>query len=113
MASVGRKVMSAGTFIGAIGLVRIQVLIRRANVAYPKEMADLLARLGYSEKSFEGSLMVIGYQYAVLRRPFFEMNGTSLERERNALLLWFAVLFTGVALGIAGLVMEFLESRPI
>jgi hypothetical protein len=111
MASVGRKVMSAGTFIGAIGVVRIRVLIRRANVAHPNEMADLLARLGYSEKSFEGSLMVIGYQYAVLRRPFFEMNGTSLER--NALLLWFAVLFTGVALGIAGLVMEFLESRPI
>lgn len=102
--------MSAGTLLGAIGLVRIQVLIRRASVSHPKEMADLIARLGYSEKSFEGSLMVIGYQYAVLRR---QMNGTSLERERNALLLWFAVIFTGVALGIAGLVMEFLESRPI
>jgi len=57
--------------------------------------------------------MVIGYQYAVLRRPFLEMNGTSLERERGVLLLWFVVFFTGLALCIAGLVMESLEFRPI
>jgi hypothetical protein len=113
MASVGRQVMSTGILLGAIGLVRIQVLIRRANVAHPKEMTDLLARLGYSEKPLEGSLIVIGYQYAVLRRPFLEMNGTSLERERGALLLWFVVFFTGLALCIAGLVMESLEFRPI
>ncbi len=105
--------MSAGTLLGATGLVRIQVLLRRANVAHPKELADLVARLGYSNKLYEGSLMVIGYQYAVLRRPFSEMTGTSFERERNALLLWFVALLAGVALGIAGFVMEFLESRPI
>src|SRR6202790_1822542 len=98
MASIGRRVMSVGTLLGAIGLVRIQVLIRRAHSAHPQEMEDLLARLGYSEKSVESSLMIVGYQYAVLRRPFLEMSGTSLERERSALLLWFAVMFTGVAL---------------
>jgi hypothetical protein len=111
MTSIGRKVMSVGTILAATGLVRIQMLVRRANVAHPKEMANLLAHLGYAERSLEGSLMVVGYQYAVLRRPFLEMDGTSLERERNALLLWYVVFFTGVSLGIAGLVTEFLESR--
>ena len=105
--------MSVGTLLGAIGLVRIQVLIRRAHSAHPQEMEDLLARLGYSEKSVESSLMIVGYQYAVLRRPFLEMSGTSLERERSALLLWFAVMFTGVALGVAGIAMEVLEAREI
>jgi hypothetical protein len=113
VASVGRKVMSVGTLLSAIALVRIQILIRHASGAHPKEIADLIARLGFSEKSLDGSLMVVGYQYAVLRRPFLEMNGTYLERERNALLIWYLILFTGVALGLAGLVMQFLESRPI
>jgi hypothetical protein len=105
--------MSVGTLLGAIGLVRIQVLIRRAHSAHPREMEGLLARLGYSEKSAEASLMIIGYQYAVLRRPFLEMSGTSLERERSELLLWFAVMFIGVALGVAGIAMDVLETRPI
>jgi hypothetical protein len=105
--------MSVGTLLGAIGLVRIQVLIRRARAAHPQEMEALLARLGYSEKSVESSLMIVGYQYAVLRRPFLEMSGTSLERERSALLLWFAAMFTGVALGVAGIAMEVLEARGI
>jgi hypothetical protein len=113
MASIGRRVMSAGTLLGAIGLVRIQVLIRRAHSAHPQEMEGLLARLGYSEKSAEASLMIIGYRYAVLRHPFLEMSGTSLERERSELLLWFAILFIGVALGIAGIAMEVLEARAI
>jgi hypothetical protein len=113
MASIGRRVMSVGTLLGAIGLVRIQVLIRRAHAAHPQEMESLLARLGYSEKSAEVSLMIIGYQYAVLRRPFLEMSGTSLEHERSELLLWFAVMFIGVALGIAGIAMEVLEARAI
>jgi hypothetical protein len=113
MASIGRRVISVGTLLGAIGLVRIQVLIRRAHAAHPQEMGDLLARHGYSEKSVESSLMIVGYQYAVLRRPFLEMSGTSLERERTALLLWFAVMFAGVALGVAGIAMEILEARAI
>jgi hypothetical protein len=105
--------MAVGTLLGAIGLVRIQVLIRRAHSAHPKEMEGLLARLGYSEKSAEASLTIIGYQYAVLRRPFLEMGGTSLERERSELLLWFAIMFIGVALGIAGIAMEMLDARAI
>jgi hypothetical protein len=113
MASIGRGLMSVGTLLGAIGLVRIQVLIRRAHSAHPRELEGLLARLGYSEKSAESSLIIIGYQYAVLRRPFVEMSGTSLERERSELLLWFAIMFIGVALGIAGVAMEVLETGAI
>jgi hypothetical protein len=113
MASIGRKLSSVGTLLGAIGLVRIQVLIRRTHAAHPREMADLLARLGYSEKSVQPSLLIVAYQYAVLRRPFLEVRGTSLERERSALLLWFAVMFTGGTLGVAGIVMEILEDGAI
>jgi len=57
--------------------------------------------------------MIVGYQYAVLRRPFLEIRGTSLEFERSELLVWFAVIFIGVALGIAGIAMEILEARAI
>lgn len=103
--------MAVGTLLGAIGLVRVQVLIRRAHSAHPQEMEGLLARLGYSEKSVESSLMIISYQYAFLRRPFLEMSGTSLERGRSELLIWFTVMFIGVGLGIAGIAMEVLEAR--
>ena len=111
MASIGRKLMSVGTLLGAIGLVRIQVLVRRAHSAHPQEIEGLLARLGYAEKSVESSLMIVVYQYAVLRRPFLEMSGTPFERERSELLLWFAVMFVGVALGISGIAVEVLEAR--
>ena len=111
MASIGRKLMSVGTLLGAIGLVRIQVLIRRAHSAHPREMDGLIARRGYPEKAAKSSLMIIGYEYAVLRRPFLELSGTSLEHERSELLLWFVVIFIGVALGIAGIAMEVLEAR--
>ena len=113
MVSIGRKVISVGVLLAAIGLARSQVLIRRAYVAHPRETRNLLSRIGYSDKSVQGSLLIVGYQYAVLRRPFQEMSGTSLERERIALLLWFAVMFIGVAVGIAGLAMEVVEARAI
>lgn len=57
--------------------------IRRACAEHPQAMANLLARLGYAEKPVEASLMIVGIQYAVLRRPFLEIGGTSLERERS------------------------------
>jgi hypothetical protein len=113
MASIGRTVMSVGTLLGAIGLVRIQVLLRRAHSAHPQQIEGLLARVGYSDKFADASLMIIGYQYAVLRRPFLQMSGTSVERHRSELLLWFAVMFIGVALGIVGVALDVLESRAI
>jgi hypothetical protein len=111
MVSIGTKLISVGVLLGAIGLARSQVLIRRAYLAHPEEARNLLSRLGYSDKSVEASLLIVGYQYAVLRRPFEEMSGTSLERERNALLLWFAVMFVGVAVGIAGVGLQIVEAR--
>jgi hypothetical protein len=74
---------------------------------------SLLARRGYSEKPVEASLMIVGYQYSVLRRPFPEIHGTCLERERTALLLWFAIMFIGVVLLLAGFAIEVFEARSI
>lgn len=105
--------MSVGTLLGALGLVRVQVLIRRAYAEHPQAMANLLARLGYTEKPVEVSLMIVGYQYAVLRRPFLEIGGTSLERERSEILTWFAVMFLGVALGMVGIAIEVMEHRAL
>jgi hypothetical protein len=113
MVSIGRKVMSVGILLGAIGLVRIRMLIGSAQSAHPQEMESLLARRGYSEKPVEASLMIVGYQYAVLRRPFPEIHGTCLERERSALLLWFAIMFIGVVLILAGFAIEVFEARSI
>ncbi len=105
--------MSLGTLLGAIGVVRVQVLIRRACDAHPQAMTNLVARLGYTHKPVEASLMIVGYQYAVLRRPYPEIDGTSLERARSEMLLWFAVMFLGVAIGMLGIVMEVTEHRVI
>jgi hypothetical protein len=113
MVSIGRKVMSVGILLGAIGLVRVQVLTRRAYAEHPEAMTNVLARLGYTEKPVEASLMIVGYQYAVLRRPFLEIRGTSLERERSGMLMWFAVMFLGVVVGIVGFAMEVMEHRAI
>jgi len=97
MASMGRRLGAVGTLLGAIGLVRIQVIMQRGYAAHPQEVAGLLARLGFASKSVEGSLLVVAYQYAFLRRPFPEVSGTSLERERSALLLWIVVMLIGLA----------------
>ena len=50
-------------------------------------------------------MLIVGYTYALLRRPFSELEGTAVERERNRLLIWFTLLFTGVAIGLQGLVL--------
>jgi hypothetical protein len=76
-------------------------------------MTNLLARLGYTHKPVEASLMIVGYQYTVLRRPFLEIGGTSLERARSEMLLWFAVMFLGVAVRMLGIAIEAMEHRAI
>jgi hypothetical protein len=53
MVTMGGKVMSVGTLLGAIGLVGIRMLIGSAQSAHPQEMESLLARRGYSEKPVE------------------------------------------------------------
>ena len=109
MTSMGRKLSSVGTALGATGLVSMQVLMQRAYASQPAEMTDLLARNGLAQKSIRASLLIVAYRYAVLRRPILEASGTSLERDRNKLLGWFAVMLTGVVVGVTGLIIEVLE----
>jgi hypothetical protein len=111
MVSIGRKVMSVGVLLSVIGLARSRVVVRRAYIAHRRETEKLLSRLGYANKSVEASLLIVGYQYAVLRRPFQEMSGTSLERERSALLFWFALIFIGFAVGLVGVAIQVAEAR--
>jgi hypothetical protein len=111
--SIGRKVMSVGVLISVISLARSQVIIRRAYIAHPRETQKVLSRLGYAGKSVEASLFIVGYQYAVLRRPFQEMSGPSLERELNALLFWLALMFIGIAVGLAGVAIQLAEARAL
>jgi hypothetical protein len=113
MVTIGRKVMSIGILLGAVGLVRIRMLIGSAQSAHPQEMESLVAQRGLSEKPAEASLIIVGYQYAVLRRPFPEIHGTCLERERSALLLWFVIMFIGVVLVLAGFAIEVFEAGSI
>jgi hypothetical protein len=113
MASIGRKMTSLGVVISAISLVKIQMVIRAAQSENPEQMQNVLARLGFSGKSEEASLMIVGYQYAVLRRPFPEVSGTSMERKKRALLLWFVLMFGGLVLGVMGFVMEALGTSEL
>jgi hypothetical protein len=34
-------------------------------------------------------MLIVGYRYAFLRQSFPEFEGTAVEQERSALLLWF------------------------
>jgi hypothetical protein len=111
--SIGTKVISIGVLLGAVGVGRSRVLIRRAYIAQPQETGKLLSRLGFLDKPVEASLLIVAYQYSVLRRYSSEMTGTLLERERSTLLMWFAVMFLGVAVGIAGVAIEMVEARAL
>jgi hypothetical protein len=99
-----RKLLAAGTVLGTVALVRIGVTLRGALSAHPDRTERLFLRLGYSPQPNEGEMLVVAYQYAFLRRSFPEFGGTAIEQKRTALLLWFAVFFVGVAIGLGGLV---------
>ena len=98
-----RKLMVAGTLLGAIALVRIRGTLGRAFLAHPEQTSRLFSQLGYSAPPSESEVLIAGYQYAFLRRSFPEFKGTSVEQERTALLLWFAVFFVGLAIGLVGI----------
>ena len=102
--STSRRLMSAGALLGTIALVRIGVTLRGALSAHPERVSQLFSRLGYSPHPSEAEVLIVGYQYAFLRRTFPEFEGTPVERERTAIFLWFAVLFVGVAIGLVGVV---------
>jgi hypothetical protein len=100
-----RKLMAVGSLLGTVALVRIGVMLRGALSAHPDRTARLFLRLGYSPQPNEAEMLIVGYQYAFLRRSFPEFEGTAVEQERTALLLWFSVFFVGLSIGLAGVVM--------
>ena len=51
--------------LGAIGLVRIRMLIGSAQSAHPQEMESLLARRGYSEKPVEAGVVLVLAGFAI------------------------------------------------
>jgi hypothetical protein len=108
---LGRKIIAAGTFVGVVALARISVSLRQAFAANPQEVSSVLARFGYSSPPGEAELMIVGYKYALLRRPFPELDGTAAQRKRSSLGFWFVLLFAGVLVGLAGIVVEVVETH--
>jgi hypothetical protein len=100
-----RKLIAAGSLLGTVELVRVGMTLRGALSAHPDRTARLFLRLGYSPQPNEAEMLIVGYRYAFLRQSFPELEGTAVEQERTALLLWFAVLFVGLAIGLVGVVM--------
>ena len=103
--TTSRKLTAAGTLLGAVALARLSVSLRSSFAEHPTETARLFGRLGYSAQPNDSEILIVGYRYALLRRPFAELEGTVVERKRNRLLIWFALLFSGVAIGLLGLVL--------
>jgi len=44
--------------------------------------------VGFSPQPSEAERLIIGYQYALLRRTIPELSGTAVAGERTTLLLW-------------------------
>jgi hypothetical protein len=103
--STSRKLIAAGSLLGTVALVRIGMTLRGALSAHPDRTARLFLRLGYSPQPNEAEMLIVGYRYAFLRRSFPEFEGTAVEQERTALLLWFADLFVGLAVGLTGAIL--------
>jgi hypothetical protein len=99
-----RQLMAAGSLLATVALVRIGVTLRGALSAHPDRTARLFLRLGYSPQPNEAEMLIVGYLYAFLRRSFPEFEGTAVEQQRTAILLWFSVFFVGLSVGLAGVV---------
>jgi hypothetical protein len=108
---LGKRIFAGGIFVSVVALARIRASVRGAFHANPLEVSLLLTRLGYSSPPSEAELMIVGYQYALLRRHFPELDGTAVHRGQNALLLWFVLAFAGVLIGLMGIVVEFIEIK--
>jgi hypothetical protein len=106
---LGKTLLSVGLGISVVALARINLSLRRAFSANPHEVSSALTRLGYSSPPSEAEILIVGYQYALLRKPFPELDGTTVQLRQRALSLWFVFLFAGVLIGLAGLVIEAVE----
>jgi hypothetical protein len=101
--TTSRKLIAVGTLFGAVALARLGASLRSSFAAHPTETEQLFRRFGYSAQPNDSEMLIVGYRYALLRRPFAELEGTAVERDRNRLLIWFALLFTGLTIGLVGL----------
>jgi hypothetical protein len=101
--TTSRKLIAAGTLLAAVSLARAGATLRSSFAAHPTETEQLFGRLGYSAQPNDSEMLIVGYRYAFLRRPFVKLEGTAVERDRNRLLIWFALLFAGLTIGLVGL----------
>ena len=109
MKSVSRKLMASGALIAAVAHVRLGIRLQHAFSAQPEKSAQLFAGLGYSWPPRESELLVVGFQYAFVRRAYPGLEGTPVEAQRNMLALWCALFVAGAVIGFAGLVLSFVE----
>jgi len=106
---LGKQLIGVGLGISVLTLARINLSLRGAFSAHPNEVSSALARLGYSSPPSEAEILILGYQYALFRKPFPELNGTVVQLRQKALSVWFVFLLAGVLITLAGLVMEGVE----
>ena len=106
---LGKTLLSVGIGMSVVALAKINLSLRRAFSANPHEVSLVLTRFGYSSPPSEAEILIVGYQYALLRKPFPELDGTTVQLRQRALSLWFVFLFAGVLIGLAGLVIEAVE----
>jgi hypothetical protein len=106
---LGKKFLGAGIGISVVAIARISFSLRSALSTNPREIASALKRLGYNSPPSEAELLILGYQYALLRKLFPELEGTAIQLRRRGLTLGFVFLFTGALIILAGFVIEFAE----
>jgi len=106
---VGKQFLGVGLGISVVALARINLSLRGALSANPHEISSALTRLGYSSPPSEAEILKLGYQYALLRKPFPELNGTAVQLRQRALSVWFVFLFAGALIMLVGFVMEAIE----
>src|ERR1700722_11581182 len=108
---VGKQFLGVGLGISVVALARINLSLRGALSANPHEVSSALTRLGYSSPPSEAEILIVGYQYALLRKPFPELDGTTLQLRQRELSLWFVFLFAGVLIGLVVFVIEAVEIK--
>jgi hypothetical protein len=92
------QLMGIGLLGGVTALVRILVLLNRAAYSNPHEMALALKELGFPPEPTESALLIVGYQYTLLRRRIPQLEGSRLESERASIGLWYVLFIAGAML---------------
>ena len=102
---LGKQLLGIGLGLSVLALAKINLSLRGAFSAHPHEISSALTRLGYSSPPSEAEILIFGYQYALLRKPFPELNGTAVQLRQSALSVWFVLTICRCA-GNAGWVCD-------